>query len=409
MKDRIKALRTEIATLTNQAKTMYAALEKAGDQAKAEDAETFNTLIADGIKKREELDRLEALDSLDELSNQPQDRKTHDRPQAPQGRKTWGQTVIESEQYKAARANWTEGKMERARVPSRKAIYGSADATGGYAVVTQREPEIIDIARQRPRSILTLINQADTESDAIEYVEMNSRTNNAAVVPEFTGGNFGLKPESDLALNMRTAAVKTIATWIAASRQILADAPRLRDMIDNELAYMVEITLENQILTGDGTGSNFTGMLNWSGIQSRVHAVSGRDFNAADTRADTLRRAITDIRLAFYEATGVVLYPGDAEMIELTKDTTGQYVNVYDPVAMRVWRVPVVETPAMTDGTALVGNFRLGATLWDRQQTDVRVGEPNDFFLRNAVAILAELRAAFAVTRPLAIEKVTGL
>ena len=72
-----------------------------------------------------------------------------------------------------------------------------------------------------------------------------------------------------------------------------------------------------------------------------------------------------------------------------------------------LWRVPVAETPAITSGTGLIGNFFLGCTLWDRQSTDIRVGEPNDFFLRNAVAILAELRAAFAVKRALAFSKLT--
>jgi HK97 family phage major capsid protein len=76
---------------------------------------------------------------------------------------------------------------------------------------------------------------------------------------------------------------------------------------------------------------------------------------------------------------------------------------------MRVWRVPVVETAAMTAGTALVGNFRMGVTLWDREDTQVLTGQPNDYFLRNAFAILAELREAHAVTRPKAIEKITGL
>jgi hypothetical protein len=45
--------------------------------------------------------------------------------------------------------------------------------------------------------------------------------------------------------------------------------------------------------------------------------------------------------------------------------------------------------------------------MWDREQSNIRVGEPGNFFLQNAVAILAELRAAFAVTRPKAFELIT--
>jgi HK97 family phage major capsid protein len=119
---------------------------------------------------------------------------------------------------------------------------------------------------------------------------------------------------------------------------------------------------------------------------------------------------LTDLRLAFYEPDGIVMNPANAEAMELTKaSTAGTYLGVYDPVAMRVWRVPVVETAAMTAGTALAGQFRLGATIWDRMATQIFTGQPNDFFLRNAFAILAELRAAFAVTRPLAFEKATSM
>ena len=209
-------------------------------------------------------------------------------------------------------------------------------------------------------------------------------------------------------VDLQSTPVKTIATWIAASRRILQDAPQLRGLVDGELTYMLRIDLEGQILNGDGTGNNFTGILNASGIQTRTQAATGdRGGEASDTKADAIRRAITDIRLEFFEATGVVLNPGDGEDLELLKDANGNYLNIYDSVTGRIWRVEVAETPLITAGTGLVGNFVLGATLYDRMQTEIRVGEPNDFFIRNAVAILAELRAAFAVKRPHAFEKIT--
>jgi len=131
------------------------------------------------------------------------------------------------------------------------------------------------------------------------------------------------------------------------------------------------------------------------------------DRQATDTKADALRRAITDIHLEFYQPDGILLYPGDAEDLELQKSSEGVYVSAYDPAAMRIWRVPVIESSVMTSGYGLVGNFRMGATLWDRQATEIRVGEPNSFFLQNAVAVLAEVRAAFSVKRPSAFEYVT--
>lgn len=406
----LTARETELVTLVNQAKTLYADLEAKGDKVTGEERTKLYALIEDGEKKRAELDQLKKLAGLDDYASAPEDRKTPERdtPRIPESAKSWGQRTIESEEFKH-----NDGKnlkpVQVGGIKALKALYGSATTTGGNLTVNDRQTEIFDIARQRPKSVIDLLNQSQTASDAVEYILMDSRTNNAAVVPEYTGGNFGLKPESDMTFDLKTASVKTIPTWIPVSRQILQDAPRLRAMIDGELQYMVEIKLEDEVIAGDGTGNHFTGILNWTGIQSRVHATSGRAFVATDNNADTLRRAITDIWLEFYRPDGIVVHPTQGESLELLKDDNKNYLHVYDSATMRIWRLPVVETPAMTSGTALVAQFALAATIWDRMQTEILTGQPNDYFLRNAYAILAELRAAFAVTRPKAVEKVTGL
>lgn len=410
MNEAVKRLRTEVATMVNQAKTLYADLEQKGDAVTADERAQLNTLIEAGTKKRAELEKLEELDANDRFTNAPVDAPKTQEPSVRQQWKTWGQTVIASQEFKAASARPGDGKMDRAGVPGGiKAVYSTLGTAGGVVVRNDFEPEILDIVRQRPPSVIDLVGVTETQSDAIDYIEQDTRVNNAAVVPEYSAGNFGLKPESNITFVERTAAVKWVATWIAVSKQILMDAPRLRDTVDNELLYMVRFALENQVLTGDGTGNNFTGILNWSGIQTRtMHATTpvGRAQTTADTRMTTIRRAITDIRLEFYEATGIVLNPSDSENLEITEYNANRYAGAFDPVTMRVWRVPVVETTAITALTALVGNFR-AAKLWDRMQADILVGQPNDFFLRNAVALLAELRAAFAVQRPKAFEKVT--
>jgi HK97 family phage major capsid protein len=70
--------------------------------------------------------------------------------------------------------------------------------------------------------------------------------------------------------------------------------------------------------------------------------------------------------------------------------------------------MPVIDTPAMTEGTALVGAFGSGAQLYDREQASIRISEQHsDFFIRNAIVVLAEQRLALAVKRPEAFVKVT--
>jgi HK97 family phage major capsid protein len=418
----IKALQKKINDTSAEAKKLYGEMEADDAKRTPENREKLEKLIADGKAFRADLDLAKEVQELDDFANAPaSEPKAAGDPSgsapAPQ-RKSFGRQVVESEEYKN-NPRKAEGKMNPVLVPHlMKGLYNTTDAQGGYAVRADRETEILDIARQRPLTIMDLIMVGQTTVDAVEYVEMSSRTNNAAVVPEWDSaktpgdGDYGLKygdkPQGDLTLNLRTATVKTIAEWIPASRQILADAPNLRSMVDNELIYQLMITLENQILTGNGSGNNFTGINNWSGIQTRQHRNVGVDRGALadDTLGDTIRRSLTDVRLEFYEPDGIVLNPTNGEAIELEKDDNGNYLKVYDPVAMRMWRVRVLETQAQTANIATVAQFKLGAKMWDREDANIRVGEPGNFFLQNAVAILAELRAAFAVTRPKAIEKV---
>jgi HK97 family phage major capsid protein len=417
--DQIKELRTKLQTLQPKMSTLYndldARIKKLPDlndtkkadeeRAIAADQATFDTMFEEGKQMRSSLDRLLFLDEQDRFLNQPAAPPRSAQPPTREPRKSWGQLVLESKEYQAADKHASDPRMPRVNV---KAVYGSTDNQGGVFVVTQRLSELIDIP-QRPPSILDLITTVNTTSDAVEYVEQTSRTNNAATVAERTsdGSSFALKPESDVAWTLKTVNVKTIATWIAASQRILADAPMLQSMIDIELTNMLRVLKENQVLSGNGVGENFTGILVTSGIQTRTQGTGTSRGLAGDTVADTLRRAISDVMVEFYSPNGIVLHPFDAEALELDKGSDGHYTMIFDPATGRLWRVAVAQTAAITVKTALVGDFAQGARVWDRQVLNIRIGEPNDMFLRNALAILAEERLAFAVVRPKSFNKVT--
>jgi HK97 family phage major capsid protein len=107
----------------------------------------------------------------------------------------------------------------------------------------------------------------------------------------------------------------------------------------------------------------------------------------------------------------MIVHPNDLEDIELSKDANYNYLMVMS-VSMgadaRLWRLPIVSTPAITEGKVLLGSFGVGATLYDRMEGNIRVSEQHsDFFVRNAVAVLAEERIALAVKRPESFVEVT--
>jgi HK97 family phage major capsid protein len=277
-------------------------------------------------------------------------------------------------------------------------ITGASDTSAGALFRNDRKPILDPGVTFRPLKVRDLVTVGQTDGDTVEYVRMGARTNAAAAVAEATatGGSSGVKPEGNMALEVITTPVKTIAEWVAMTRRALADAGQLRTMVERLLRYDLLELLDAQMIGGNGTGENFTGILNTSGIQTQV-------FDTSIIR--TARKARTKVALTGRAmATGYAFHPTDLETLDLTQDLEGQYYfgGPINGGVQRLWGVPVVESEAVPQGTGIVGQWDL-AYLWDRQQTNILVSDSHaDFFIRNLVAVLAEARAAFGVVRPVA-------
>jgi len=343
------------------------------------------------------------------------------------GAKSLGQLFIDSPEFKSL-----NGGKNGANMPS-PFILNTADMAGAWGkkdVYTGlpdtsdlsflgfggRERDPMVIPPMRTRRVRDLFPARTTTAAVIEYFRQLGFTtpgttadNNAAPVAERSGSAFGAKPQSSMVFEGHQAPVRTLAHWEAAHRNVLADEPQLRSIIDNELLYGLRLQEDYQILQGDGTGENLMGVLNTPGVQSYDWS-DGAVTPVPDTKADALRRAATLAFLAYYEPTGVVLHPNDWEDIELTKNTQGTYlmaVSMQVGSEARIWRMPVIDTPAIPEGQALVGAFGTGAQLYDREQASIRISEQHaDFFVRNAIVVLAEQRLALAVKRPESFVKV---
>ncbi|AXH44389.1 major capsid protein [Arthrobacter phage MargaretKali] len=335
--------------------------------------------------------------------------------------KNLGLDIVNSQQFKAAMAPYAgreSGVPERAKFStdpiSVKSLFIGGSATSAGAFVTPEQTGIIEMLGRRPLTIRDVISVRRTGSDTVEYVRQTSHTNAAATVAEATSSasptapgtagalvlptGGGYKPEGAWAFERETATVKTIAEWVPATKRALADAAQLEGLINDELRADIAETEENQILTGNGTGENLTGILSTSGIQSQAFDtdifVSTRK---ALTKAQTIGRVVPN---------AIALNPVDVETVDLAREN-GDAGKFYSggPFAMgprTLWGKPILETEGVPAGTALVGDFSK-AVLWDREQTTVSITDSHaDFFIRNLVAILAEERVAFAVTRPTA-------
>jgi HK97 family phage major capsid protein len=295
-------------------------------------------------------------------------------------------TIVGHEDFKAFKEKGAKGTVSFQVKALNSLTTGSGAA--GDLVAPDRISTIIR-PQDRPLTILDLIGRGRTSSNAIEYFQETGFQNNAEPVAE-----LAQKPESDIQFTMKTTGVKTIARWIAASKQIMDDVPMLESYVDDRLRYGLDIVLEEQVLAGDGTGQNLLGLIPEATPYNRP---------ASATRIDVIRRSITQVRFSEYRATGVVLHPADWEEIELTKTTEGAYVwaNPFGLLNPTIWGLRVVDTMAMDEGDFLTGAFEMAATFWDREQATVAISDQDrDNFIKNALTIRAELRGALAVWRP---------
>lgn len=306
--------------------------------------------------------------------------------------KSLGERFTDSDEVQAALKSG-QGWRGRARMELKAITSATADANGsaGALIEPTRVPGIV-APPERTLTIRELVTPGRTSSNSIEFVQETGFTNAAAMVAE-----GGAKPESTIKFGLETAPVRTLAHWVLASKQILDDVPQLQSYIDGRLRYGLRYVEENQLLLGDGTGQNILGLL------PQATDFDDARRNAGDTKIDTIRRAITQVRIAEYRATGIVMHPSDWEDIELTKTDDNAYVfaNPQNTAQPRLWGLPIVDSTAMPEGEFMVGAFRLGAQIFDRELANVEIStEDSDNFRKNLVTIRAEERLALAVYRP---------
>lgn len=305
--------------------------------------------------------------------------------------------------------------------PGLKALVTGLSDTSAGAMVVNQNIGLQDMGVfMRPLTIMDIITRGNTNSDTVEYVKVGTPTNAADTVAEATtaatptqdgstgplieAAGGGYKPESTFPLVKVSTTVKTIAHWIPATKRALSDAAQIRTLIDQFLRYGLEEELEDQIVTGGGTGEDFTGITATSGVQTQAKGSDSLLVQArkARTKVLTVGRA---------RPNAFVLNPADWEKFDLLTDNEQRYY-FGGPMAMgtpRLWGLPVVESEATPAGTGYVGDFRT-CVLWDREEASISVSDSHaDFFVRNLVAILAELRAAFGILRPAALVKLTDI
>jgi HK97 family phage major capsid protein len=258
------------------------------------------------------------------------------------------------------------------------------------------------------RAVRDVLLQGNTTSDAILFVKENVFTNAAATVAEAVSTVTGAKPESSLTFTQASTPVETIAHWVPITRQALDDVPQLQSYVSGRLLDGLVREENDQLLNGDGTSPNISGILDQSGIQNLDQtyftgaAVQNPGAGGPENYNRILRAKTLIMTTGDSSASFIIMNPTDWEVLLTLADTTDNYFGMgpFDSATTpRIWNLEVVLTEDKAAGSYVVGDGT-AAQVWDRMAATLLIADQHsDFFVRNMFVLLAEERLGLAVYR----------
>ncbi len=330
--------------------------------------------------------------------------------EAEAGVKSIGEQFTDTEAYAKYMSNGVKGVDSQAE-------FKTTLNTTGYPPESLRAPGILETALRDPNAVIGLFDQIQTDQNAFVYLEETTFTNNAGEIAE--AGDITSANESALAFTERTESIRKIATFLPVTDELLADVSGIQGYVNSRLSTMMKLRMDNQLINGNGSAPNLTGVLNKSGINTFAYG----SYTGELRKIGQIYQAITEIRKdAFVEPDAIVMHPSDWYDIVTTVssvETSGSRNPLFvvaggfgADAAPRIWGLKVVASTAIAEGTMLVGKFGGGdaAQIVSRQGVDLAVSDSHsDFFAKNQLAIRLTMRMGFVVYKPTAFCSITAM
>jgi len=318
-------------------------------------------------------------------------------PNAPNAPETVADRFLRSEQFEDFARRGYRGQMDAVQldgVSIRSLIDNSTSTSGAAFTQPQLRPQVPLAVPDRALRLIDLLPHGTTTDSAVVYVQDTTTSVAGDTATEVAEGSA--KPETTETFVRVTDTVATIATWMNITRQAAQDHAQLTSYLQQRMMYRVRRRFDNQIVNGNGSGANLTGLLSRSGILTYAPG-------SAEARVVSVRKAVTLIEGYDLEPDTVVLNPADLEKFDLwTASGSGEFMaerQTYSRINT-AWGLTPVVSNAIASGTALVLD-RTSAMIWDRQQPEMYLTDSHaSNFTSNILTMLVELRAALSLFQP---------
>lgn len=300
---------------------------------------------------------------------------------------TPAEEFVKSEQYKQLVA----GNTQRARIEVKNTV-----TSDGTTVFPQQQPGVIQ-GDFKYLTIRALLRAIPVSTNMVNSLREASNTNNAAEIAQGAA-----KPESAVTFEQYNVPITTVAHFIKISNQLLADSPAIMAYIDSRLRDGLAQRIDAQLLNGDGTAPNLSGMRD-AGNFTAYTPVLG------DNLVDAINRAKYQLWATGHQPDAVIVNPADWGAMERSKSSQGEYLYGMPGMAgaLSPFGVPLVLSNNMPIGSFLVGSVASTAVLYNRSGAVIEMGYVNDDFTKNLITLRAEERLGLGMERASAIRSGT--
>lgn len=204
-------------------------------------------------------------------------------------------------------------------------------------------------------------------------------------------GEGDTKTQLDVQYVERTMDVKKIAVYGKVTTELLADLPQLISYIESNIVKRMDIVIENQLFSGNGTGDNLKGAISYA---SAFNAGSLADTIVDANELDVMEAIAAQVKRAFGNPNAIFVHPDTVSRIKLIKDDNGRpvwkdYVTITGQLVIS--GMSVIETAAITAGNYLGGDLSVIKKL-NRDELGITLGLNGDDFIKNMRTMLCERR-----------------
>lgn len=259
-----------------------------------------------------------------------------------------------------------------------------------YLTQTDTEP-----ARpyQRPLVVADLFSAGAITGTVLQYPVFDELEGNAKMVEE-TGAAPQVHWKDP---TWKQDKIGKVASFFGISEDMMDDMSWVIGEINDAAQYDLKLQEETQLLSGNGSENNLTGLFN-----REIQTMNKDELSDADRLSKAALQITTTTN---FQADAYVMNPLDFWKLTIAKDANGNYLNLTD--GAKLWNIPTVATAAITEGTALVGAFKSAKVLRKGGLVVKMTDSDTDDFLHFKQKCRVSERLGLQVKYPKAFVKVT--